>query len=225
MAILIRYSDNIEGIKINKEVFKICQLDDDTTLFVKNLDSVCHAVSILNEFQTHSGLKINLEKSEVVPIGINRLKNIILPKAISKIKLNFGAFKTLGIWFSHDIKESVNLNFTKKVETMEILKNIWSTRKLSLKGKVVVLKTLMLLQVTYLLSVCYCPHYILQKIDKLFLELWWDGKPAKVKRSTIIANYYNGGLKMPDIFAVHTAAKIKWIKKLVSHESIEMRGQ
>ena len=55
MAILIRYSDNIEGIKINKEVFKICQLADDTTLFVKNLDSVCHAVSILNEFQTHSG--------------------------------------------------------------------------------------------------------------------------------------------------------------------------
>ena len=160
MATLIRYSDNIEGIKINKEVFKICQLADDTTLFVKNLDSVCHAVSILNEFQTHSGLKINLEKSEVVPLGINRLKNIILPKAISKIKLNFGAFKTLGIWFSHDIKESVNLNFTKKLETMEILKNIWSTRKLSLKGKVVVLKTLMLPQVTYLLSVCYCPHYI-----------------------------------------------------------------
>ena len=61
--------------------------------------------------------------------------------------------------------------------------------------------------------------------NKLFLEFLWDGKPAKVKRSTIIANYYNGGLKMPDIFAVHTAAKIKWIKKLVSHESIEMKWQ
>ena len=54
-------------------------------------------------------------------------------------------------------------NITKKLETMETLKNIWSTRKLSLKGKVVVLKTLMLPQVTYLLSVCYCPHYTLQK--------------------------------------------------------------
>ena len=138
MAIVIRNSDNIEGIKINKEVFKICQLADDGTLFVKNLDSVCHAVSILNEFQTHSGLKTNLDKSEVVPTGINRLKNTILPKAISKIKLNFGAFQTLGIWFTNDIKEAVNLNFIKKLETMETLKNIWSTRKLSLKGKVVV---------------------------------------------------------------------------------------
>ena len=57
--------------------------------------------------------------------------------------------------------------------------------------------------------------HILQKIDKLITLFVWNNKPPKVKKSTIVANYADGGLKMPDIFVIHTVAKVKWIKKLV----------
>ena len=37
-------------------------------------------------------------------------------------------------------------------------------------------------------------------------------KKAKIKRNTIIANYSKGGLRMPDVFAIHIASQIQWIK-------------
>ena len=49
------------------------------------------------------------------------------------------------------------------------------SRNLSLKGKILIIKTLILPQITYLLLVCYCPVHILQKVDKLF-EFLWDKK-------------------------------------------------
>ena len=38
-------------------------------------------------------------------------------------------------------------------------------------------------------------------------------KPAKIKRSTLIAPIQEGGLNMVDVFAVHTTAKCGWIKR------------
>ena len=47
---------------------------------------------------------------------------------------------------------------------METIINIWKCRKMSLKGKILILISLVLPQKNYLLSVCFCPMHIL-KID------------------------------------------------------------
>ena len=142
MAIEIRNNDKVQGIVVGKTIFKICQLADDTTLFLDNVESIIQAVKIFQKFKKFSGLNMNLEKSEVIPIGTLKLKEVILPKCVSKLVVNRTAFKTLGIYFSHDINESVNLNFEPKLNAMETIMNIWSARKLSLKGKVLIIKHL-----------------------------------------------------------------------------------
>ena len=72
MAVEIRNNNNIKGIKIEKKVSKICQLADDTTLFINDIKSIETAFEILKQFQNRSGLKINMEKTEIIPIGTSK---------------------------------------------------------------------------------------------------------------------------------------------------------
>ena len=158
---------------------------------------------------------MNLEKSEVIPIGTQKLKDIILPKCISKLTVNRTFFKTLGIYYTYETNESVRLNFEPKINAMKTVINIWSARKLSLKGKVLIIKTLLLPQINYLLASIYTPNNILVEIDKLLFQFLWNKKTPKVKKSCIISNYRDGGLKMPDVFSTNTVSKVKWIQKLL----------
>ena len=116
MAIKIRHDEKVCGIKFRNIEYKICQLADDTTIFVKDTDSIIQLLSVMKKFQNCSGLKINVEKTEVIPVGIYKFKNKALPKEISRIKINHGSFKTLGIWFSYNSKENVELNFEVKLK-------------------------------------------------------------------------------------------------------------
>ena len=74
LAILLRENKSIQGIVVNNEEYKLCQLADDTTLIVANMKSILESISCLNLFYTHSGLKINLEKSIIIPMGRCRNK-------------------------------------------------------------------------------------------------------------------------------------------------------
>ena len=88
MAVAIRNKNLIKGLNIEKKEYKICQLADDTTIFLRDIESVVHLITCLKKFYTCSGLKINLEKSEIIPIGSSRFQNINLSKIISKLTVN-----------------------------------------------------------------------------------------------------------------------------------------
>ena len=215
MACAIKKNTYIKGIKVENEVFKICQMADDTTIFVKDIESIENLMNLMNRFYEYTGLKINLDKSQVIPIGKSKLRALKLPRSLKTMMVITKHFKTLGVCFSYDINESINLNFSTKIKKIESILNIWKCRKLSLKGKVLIIKSLILPQMTYLLSVCYCPERILKQFETIILRFLWENKPPKIKKNALIATYDKGGLKLPEIFAVNTAAKVKWIKKLL----------
>ena len=104
MAIKIRNDKSITGIKAESREYKICQLADDTTVFVSNSQSVTQLVLVLQKFQKYSGLKINIDKTEIIPIDTNKYKSIFLSSSINKIKINRDKFKTLEYGF-HMIKK------------------------------------------------------------------------------------------------------------------------
>ena len=111
--------------------------------------------------------------------------------------------------------KKISLNFDEKIRKMETLINIWPQRKLHLKGKVTILKSSIISQVSYLLFVLFVPDSTLQKIDKLRFNFLWNSKTTKVRRDTII-NINEGGMKMQDIFSFHKTSQISWIKRLSS---------
>ena len=59
----------IKGIQVNKHELKISQYADDTTVFVRDLDSVVSLLTVLNEFKVLSGLEINTTKTEAMWLG------------------------------------------------------------------------------------------------------------------------------------------------------------
>ena len=98
---------------------------------------------------------------------------------------------------------------------MEQILYTWTSRSLSWKGKIVILKSLVIPQVTHLLSNTYVSNDVLDKIDRMLFKFLWQNGPSRVKCKTIINNLESGGLKMPDIYTFHTAQKCLWIKCLL----------
>ena len=78
---------------------------------------------------------------------------------VSKISVNYGTFKTLGIWFSQNSDESIKLNYDERFNKIESLLQIWKQCSLSWKGRIMIIKTLTLSQVTHLLSTIFTPSY------------------------------------------------------------------
>ena len=115
--------------------------------------------------------------------------------------------------FAFTEQEITELNFDNRVKNIKKLLDIWTCRHLSLKGKVLILKSLILPQIQFLFTMIYTPENILKQVENLFYKFLWNGKPAKIKKTTIIAPISLGGLSMIDIFSVHRAAKCR-IKRL-----------
>ncbi len=69
LANAIRNDTSIQGIMVENTEFKISQLADDTTLFVKNFESLKKALSLVKEFYYVSGLRLNMNKTVGKCIG------------------------------------------------------------------------------------------------------------------------------------------------------------
>ena len=54
-------------------------------------------------------------------------------------------------------------------------------------------------------------------LNKLFFNFIWDGKPEKIKRNTLIADFEDGGLKMIHLQQFNAYLKISWIKRFFSN--------
>ena len=68
LAINIRCNKNIKGIMLNNNEVKISLLADDTTLFLRDINSLQNVISIMYMFKQSSGLKINKSKTQVLQI-------------------------------------------------------------------------------------------------------------------------------------------------------------
>ena len=77
LAIAVRNDKNIVGIDIGGECFKIIQYADDRTLTLTGgPTSIRNALSLFESFKSVSGLRINLDKTEIVRIGKYRDSDI-----------------------------------------------------------------------------------------------------------------------------------------------------
>ena len=72
LNLTIRNNLEIKGIMVMDTEVIISAYADDTTLYLKDKHSLIKAIDVLHNFQTYSGLKVNLDKSDILP-----LKNIV----------------------------------------------------------------------------------------------------------------------------------------------------
>ena len=127
LALAIRQNPEVIGIKIGCDETKLLQYADDTT-------------AVLEVFKNLSGLVINSFKTEGLLIGLFRGKTL---KPFG-IKWPDEPIKALGVYYSYDIKLLHEKNFIERLDSVKKHINIWSSRGLSIYGKVTIIKSLII---------------------------------------------------------------------------------
>jgi hypothetical protein len=61
------------------------------------------------------------------------------------------------------------------------------------------------------------PQTKINDLNSLFYKFIWNGKSDRIKRSTLIGDIYQGGLKMIDLQSFNIYLKVGWIKRLFSN--------
>ena len=216
LAIAIRKNKCIKGINIKGNESVLTQFADDTTLILDgSKDSLVQSLKVLKSFSKISGLCVNYSKSSVLKIG--SLKNdetILHPDA--NLIWSKGPVKFLGVNISLNKQLLFELNYEVQFQKLSKILNIWLQRGLTPIGRVLVIKSLAISQLTYLLSVLpNPPDSFLKKIEKLFFKFIWNGKQDKINRDTMYNKVDEGGLNMTNIYDYKDAIKISWVKRFV----------
>ena len=88
-----------------------------------------------------SGLKINVDKTKAIWIGTKQFSD---EKLCIDYNLDWskGPFKVLGVTFSSNVGNIWNLNTNKTLNKIKNLPSRWSKRKLTLIGRITIIKSL-----------------------------------------------------------------------------------
>ena len=118
---------------------------DDTNLFTADLASVRRGLEIVEEFGKIAGLCLNVKKTKAIWLG-KWAKSRSNPLGM---KWTRSPVKILGVYFSYDDKGNDELNFNQKLKVLQTKLDMWSSRDLTLFGKVMIIKTLGISQLIY----------------------------------------------------------------------------
>ena len=211
----IRRSTNIRGIDITpRNKVKLAQYADDTTVFVKDDQSIYNLFNLLNNFERVSGLRINQSKSELLWLGSSRHRK----DKILNLKLSDEPIYALGIYFSYNEEVATKKNFYDKLGALNKILNIWSARDISTYGRINIVKTLALSKLTFVCSVLETPENFTEEVNKITSNFIWKQKPPKIKNSTLVKCKEEGGLNMTDFTVFDRALKLCWVKRLYSDD-------
>jgi hypothetical protein len=213
MAINIRSDEHIHGFIFNDEIHKLSQYADDTTLTLSDMLSIPHAIQCINTFCQYSGMKLNVEKTEGIWLG--SYKNN--PQMYMGIKFTKSPVRCLGLYLGHDKEGCYNENWLLKINRMQNSLHVWKSRKLTVCGRILIIKTIALSQLVYSFTVLCVPTEIVKAIDKCIYDFVWN-KTDRIKRKTMINDLENGGLKMIDVESKIQSLKAAWIPRLINSQ-------
>ncbi len=156
-----------------------------------------------------SGLRINMSKTEGIWLG--SLKNY--PNMYGGINFTNSCVKCLGIYIGHDKVKCYENNWMSKINKLKNAIHVWKSRKLTLYGKITVLKCLGISKLVYNFSVLPVNNDIIKEINKIVYDFVWN-KTDRIKRRTLINTYENGGMRMLDVECMINSMKAAWIPRL-----------
>ena len=211
----IRCNPLINGLHFGDTEIKVSAYADDLLLIMDGKSaSLREAVKCMNEFHQVSGLKLNDQKTRPMWIGsCPDGQNRICPEL--ELGWKNGPAEYLGVLLSPNEINIAEINYARKIAALRSKLAPWGSKGLTAYGKVHILKSEALSQLTYLMSVLAQPsEEQIKEINKIMFKFVW-GTTEKVKRRTLQNILRRGGLKMPDVALHSNSLKIAWVKKFI----------
>ena len=209
----ILQSNSIEGILLsNENEVRLSQYADDLIIFSQAKENSVRAVlQTLDNFSTVSGLRVNVEKTNCLPIGKPRSTTFINDLGLKVVN----ELKILGILYNSLNTDIVQRNVSEILPKMDKEIAQWKRRHLTLIGRITVIKSLVISKVVHILTTLPNPDIdTIKHINKMMFKYIWRDGPDKIKRKQIVQNYDRDGLKMIDLQSFIKSLKISWIKRL-----------
>ena len=219
LACAIRKSTIIRGIPlpdINPETnrtpeVKINGYVDDTQ-FIVSYESVVECFCILKCYENASGAKVN--KNKTIGQYTGAWKNKV--PEFNEIRWTKSNVKTLGIHHGYEIDNAAI--WLEKIEKIKKCIQIWKSRGLTYKGKVLIIKTLLLSQIGFLADVVNIPNNVVKQIDTLIRSFLLDTKQPLVNRNAMFLDTGLRGVKMSNFSNTLMCKQIKRIYKIITSE-------
>ena len=193
--------------------FNILQYADDTMFLLKDDSSLKETIKELTLFGKVAGPKLNKDKTIMMWIGDNSKRWNLTQHSLT---WNEKPIKYLGYYIHPDNDLALETEWKSKLCKLQNILENWKRRNLTIFGKVTVLKSLALSQITHLITVDSIPTLFLNKLNMMTYQFIWGSKIEKVKRCTLTEDYDQGGIKMIDIQKQLLSFRLKWLGRLVN---------
>ena len=131
---------------------------------------------ILSKYEKASGSRINYNKTKAIYIGNARHRKPKFNK-ISWIKENV---KTLGVHHGYNVDN--DKIWKDIIDRMKNCVQIWKSRKLSHKGKAIIVNNLLISYSGFEIEMKGIPDKFKKEIETLIWDFIWDGKVNQIKR-------------------------------------------
>lgn len=183
LAIWLRSEKGFEGVARHGQLHKLSFYADDLLLYISNpVSSLPIILDIFEKFGKYSGYKLNLGKSDYIPI--NSAVDL-LPQGLLPFKKATDSLKYLGIQVSKSFSELFAKNFNPLLERCKSDVARWSSLPLSLAGRVNLIKMSLLPQFLYLFQ--HIPVFIrksfFSNLAQLISSFLWGNKRERIGRA------------------------------------------
>ena len=215
LAISIRSCKSIQGIKVDGKEIKLGLFADDLTAFLLNDLSLLKFLEVLESFGECSGLKINTDKSEIMVLG-DCTNTSLNHNLFTTLKVK-SSVKILGIHFTYDNRVKQKLNFDALINSIKEKLKIWRWRDLTIIGRIQIVKTFVIPIFLYRASMICLNKDFVNEANKIIFDFIWKGKD-KVKRSALVSDIEDGGLKAPHLDSIIKTQRILCCKKFASEQ-------
>jgi hypothetical protein len=186
---------------------------DDTLIFCDaDVEQLRNLRCLFFCFEAASGLKINLSKSEIVPIG--EVQDVGMLASVFGCRVVGLHMKYLGLPLGAHCKAITIWNGV--LETTEKRLAGWKIGLLSKGGRLMLIKSTLSNIPTYLLSLFPIPSSVANRLERLQRNFLWGGineekKFHLVKWSLVCSPVQNGGLGIRNLRSFNQALLGKWL--------------
>ena len=209
LNVLVNLNSEIKGITVNCEEIKLSQYADDFTAILVGSRSIYAFFEDLEKFERVSGALVNPEKTKALWLGRN------VGRTDKPLGLDWTSdfIKILGLPFGNSPNLIQEL-WTQRISSIRQSLNPWRRSNLSLMGKVVIIKHLIMPVIIYA-AIIYPPSQNeINLIEKVFEEFLWDYKRPKIPTIILKLPITKGGLALPDVSLFVNSLALVWVRDI-----------